>query len=122
MEVARKHNLRVVEDCAQSCGGMYKGTDDDVTTFGVRASFVSSTQVADDTIYEVVKAMHLGFDVYKDMHKAMPAWNINTAVSNPSPVPYHEGAIRYFKEVGVWKADMDVWQAEQLKAFNERAK
>lgn len=25
LEIARKHNLRVVEDCAQCCGGKYKG-------------------------------------------------------------------------------------------------
>jgi 8-amino-3,8-dideoxy-alpha-D-manno-octulosonate transaminase len=25
LEIARKHNLRVVEDCAQCCGGRYKG-------------------------------------------------------------------------------------------------
>ena len=32
MAVARKHNLRVIEDCAQSCGGMFKGRH--VGTFG----------------------------------------------------------------------------------------
>jgi TRAP transporter TAXI family solute receptor len=74
-----------------------------------------------DMIYAVVKAMHEGFDIYKGMHKAMPAWNINQAVKDPSPVPYHEGAIKYFKEVGVWTADMDQWQAKQLKDFNARS-
>ena len=32
MKIARKHNLRVVEDCAQSCGGTFKGKR--VGTFG----------------------------------------------------------------------------------------
>ena len=32
MKIARKHNLNVVEDCAQSCGGAYKGKP--VGTFG----------------------------------------------------------------------------------------
>jgi len=32
MKVARKHNLKVIEDCAQSCGGKYKGRY--VGTFG----------------------------------------------------------------------------------------
>ena len=30
------------------------------------------------------------------------------------------GAIRYFKEAGVWTPEMDKWQAEQLKAFEAR--
>jgi len=74
----------------------------------------------DDMIYEVVKAMHKGFDIYKGMHRAMPLWNINQAVTDPSPVPYHEGAVRYYKEAGVWTPAMDKRQAEQIKTFNER--
>lgn len=73
-----------------------------------------------DVIYAVVKAMHQGFDIYKGMHKAMPLWNIKQAVTDPSPVPYHEGAIRYYKEAGYWTPEMDKWQAEQLKAFKAR--
>ena len=37
MKIARKHNLKVVEDCAQSCGGSYKGKR--VGTFGDLACF-----------------------------------------------------------------------------------
>jgi TRAP transporter TAXI family solute receptor len=74
-----------------------------------------------DIIYEVVKAMHEGFDIYKGMHRAMPAWNIKQAVKDPSPVPYHAGAIRFFKEAGVWSAEMDEWQAKQMKDFRARA-
>ncbi len=37
MRVARKHNLKVVEDCAQSCGGSYKGKP--VGTFGEAGCF-----------------------------------------------------------------------------------
>ena len=73
-----------------------------------------------NVIYAVVKAMHKGFDIYKGMHKAMPHWNINQAVSDPSPVPYHKGAIRYYKEAGVWTPAMDQWQAEQLQASERR--
>ena len=74
-----------------------------------------------DIIYAAVKALHEGFDIYKNMHRAMPAWNIKGAVRDPSPVPYHDGAIRYFKEVGVWSPEKDKWQAQQLKSFEERA-
>jgi TRAP transporter TAXI family solute receptor len=78
--------------------------------------------VDDAIIYEVVKALHKGFAIYKDMHHAMPHWNIHQAVTNPSHVPYHNGAIRYFKEAGVWTSAMDEWQANQVKLFNARSK
>ncbi len=37
-------------------GGMYKGTNTDTQTFGVGATFVSSTQVSEEAIYNVVKS------------------------------------------------------------------
>jgi hypothetical protein len=73
-----------------------------------------------DVIYAVVKAMHEGYEIYKGMHKALALWTVQQAVKDPSPVPYHEGAIRYFKEIGVWTPQMDEWQKKQLKAFEER--
>jgi hypothetical protein len=76
--------------------------------------------IDDDIIYNVVKAIDKGYDIFKDMHKALPAFKLKAAVDSPSPVPYHDGAIRYFKEAGVWTAELDKWQAQQLKAFEER--
>jgi len=73
-----------------------------------------------DVLYAIVKALHQGFDIYKGMHRVMPAWNIKQAVTDPSPVPYHEGSIRYFREAGVWTPAMDKWQKEQLKALEAR--
>ncbi len=98
--------------------GLAKGETMEVG--GYPYSLWAYATVDPDVIYNVVKAMDIGYKIYKDMHRAMPAFKIKGAVKNPSPVPYHEGAIRYFKEVGIWTAEMDKWQAEQLKAFEER--
>jgi len=38
-------------------GGMYRGNPDDTTTFGVGATFVSSTATSADTVYIVVKSV-----------------------------------------------------------------
>jgi len=43
-------------------GGMYRGSDADVTTFGVAATVVSSTDVPDDVIYQIVRAVFENFD------------------------------------------------------------
>jgi TRAP transporter TAXI family solute receptor len=73
-------------------------------------------------VYTVVKAMDEGYGVFKKMHKLLPKWTLKQAVTDPSPVPYHEGAIRYFKEKGVWTAEMDKWQSKQMENFQARAK
>ncbi|MBJ6977608.1 TAXI family TRAP transporter solute-binding subunit, partial [Vibrio cholerae] len=43
-------------------GGMYRGSDNDVMTFGVGATFVSSTAVPEEVVYNVVKAVFENFD------------------------------------------------------------
>ena len=38
-------------------GGMYRGNDEDVVTFGVAATFVASTRLSDETVYQVTKSV-----------------------------------------------------------------
>lgn len=82
-------------------GGMYKGTDNDVTTFGVGATFVSSTKTSADVVYEIVKAV---FDDIKRFRKMHPAFgNLDPAlmIKNNLSAPLHDGAVRYYKEKGM---------------------
>ncbi|MDF1720608.1 MAG: TAXI family TRAP transporter solute-binding subunit [Minwuia sp.] len=82
-------------------GGMYKGSDADVTTFGVRATFVSSTNTDPDTIYAVVKAVMDNFDRFKRLHPAFANLDMKEMVTAGNSAPVHEGAARYYKEKGL---------------------
>ena len=64
--------------------------------------------------------MGQGYGIYSKMHKALPQWTLKQAVSDPSPLPYHPGAVKYFREAGVWSTAMDKWQAQQIKDFQAR--
>ncbi len=81
-------------------GGMYRGTDNDTKTFGVGATFVSSTNVPEDVIYNVVKAVFDNFEDFKKLHPAfnnlVPAEMIKDGLS----APLHAGAVKYYKEMG----------------------
>jgi TRAP transporter TAXI family solute receptor len=74
-----------------------------------------------DMVYEVVKSLHKSHDQLKKMHKSLEEWTLQQAVTDPSPVPYHQGAVKYFKEAGVWTPEMEQWQAKQLENFKIRA-
>ncbi|HET8849483.1 MAG TPA: TAXI family TRAP transporter solute-binding subunit [Marinobacter sp.] len=82
-------------------GGMYRGTDEDVTTFGVAATFVSSTDVPEDVVYEVVKAVFENFDSFKRLHPAFANLQKEEMVSDALSAPLHPGAARYYREVGL---------------------
>lgn len=81
-------------------GGMYTGTDADVKTFGVRATFVSSTNSDEETIYQVVKAVFDNFERFKKLHPAFEHLKAEEMVSAGNSAPLHDGAAKYYKEKG----------------------
>jgi TRAP transporter TAXI family solute receptor len=82
-------------------GGMYRGTDDDVETFGVRATFVTSSEVPDEVIYEVVKAVFENFEDFKKLHPAFASLEKEEMIESALSAPLHPGAEKYYKEAGL---------------------
>jgi len=81
-------------------GGMYKGNDEDTTTFGVKATFVSSSDVPEDVIYQVVKAVFDNFDRFKKLHPAFENLTEEQMIKDGLSAPLHAGAEKYYKERG----------------------
>lgn len=83
-------------------GGIYKGNDKPIHTFGVKAVLVSSTDISDKIVYNVVKAVLENFDEFKKLHPAYA--NITKeSLLDGLAAPLHEGAKKYFKEAGILK-------------------
>ncbi len=80
-------------------GGMYRGTPNDTTTFGVGATFVSSTKTSAKTVYQVVKAVFDNLDAFKKLHPAFNHLKANEMIQ-PAGAPVHDGAMKYYKEKG----------------------
>jgi TRAP transporter TAXI family solute receptor len=81
-------------------GGMYSSNPEDVMTFGVGATFVSSTAVSDDVVYQVVKAVFENFDDFKKLHPAFGHLTEAEMVKDGLSAPIHDGAAKYYKEKG----------------------
>ena len=81
-------------------GGMYQGTDSDTETFGVGATFVSSTGTDADTIYYIVKAVFDNFDRFKRLHPAFENLEPANMIKNNLSAPLHDGATKYYQEQG----------------------
>ncbi|EJI1426781.1 TAXI family TRAP transporter solute-binding subunit [Vibrio parahaemolyticus] len=84
-------------------GGMYRGSDNDVMTFGVGATFVSSTAVPEEVVYNVVKAVFENFDDFRRLHPAFANLKKEEMVKDGLSAPLHPGALKYYKEVGLIK-------------------
>ncbi|MHA6323615.1 TAXI family TRAP transporter solute-binding subunit [Roseivivax sp. CAU 1753] len=79
---------------------LYEGIEEDTNTFGVRATFVSSSDVSEDTVYEVVKAVFENFDRFKRLHPAFENLAEEEMISLGLSAPLHDGAAKYYKEKG----------------------
>jgi TRAP transporter TAXI family solute receptor len=82
-------------------GGMYRGTDEDVETFGVKATFVSSAAVPDEVVYAVTRAVFENFEDFKKLHPAFANLEKEDMVSEALSAPLHPGAEKYYKEAGL---------------------
>jgi len=81
--------------------GMYRGNDSDTSTFGVGATFVTSANVPDDVIYNVVKAVFENFDTFRKLHPAFAHLDKQQMVRDGLSAPLHPGAARYYQEAGL---------------------
>ncbi|MGB5254392.1 MAG: TAXI family TRAP transporter solute-binding subunit [Sedimenticolaceae bacterium] len=82
-------------------GGMYTGSPDDTKTFGVGATFVSSTNTPSDTVYQVVKAVFENFDDFRKLHPAFADLQKEEMIKDGLSAPLHDGAAKYYKEAGL---------------------
>jgi len=80
--------------------GTYATTSEDVTTFGVLATFVTSADVSDDIIYEVTRAVFENLDTFRSLHPAFANLDPAEMITNGLSAPLHPGAVRYYTEKG----------------------
>jgi hypothetical protein len=67
-----------------------------------------------DLVYNMTKAMIELYDEYKAGAPGNNGWHISRQVFD-WVIPYHDGAIKYFKEKGLWKAEHDAHNAALIK-------
>jgi TRAP transporter TAXI family solute receptor len=74
----------------------------DVSTFGVKATFVTSAKVDDRVVYAVTKEVFENFEAFKKLHPAYAVLTKQNMLEGMS-APIHPGAMKYYKESGLDK-------------------
>ncbi len=62
-----------------------------------------------DEVYAFIKALDETYDLYKDGTATMERWTLEKSGKPAIDVPFHEGAIRYLEEKGIWTEDDTAW-------------
>ena len=79
------------------------------------AWLMASTHIPAETVYEITKTLATHYKELAPYHSWMKQWTPENMVDATPEVPYHDGAIRFYKEKGLWTKDLEQQQEALLK-------
>lgn len=91
--------------------------DNDIYVMGIPETYFATTRMSDETAYAWVKAIMEHNEEYVKANAEFALWGKNNAVLETSAAPYHAGAVKYYKEIGIWTAGAETQQKKTLSAI-----
>jgi len=83
------------------------GIRGDINVIGYALHIVGSSKVNERTVTAITKAWWDNIGELQTVHPLFKQWNKeNQAITNFT-IPYHPGAVKFYKEAGVWSAKHD---------------
>ena len=79
----------------------YPGIDKDNANTEVWNIIVTGNKMSDEDAYNIVKTLVEKKADIVAVHKEAESFSLNNQVQDRSPVPFHPGALKYFKEKGI---------------------
>ena len=80
----------------------YKNQTTDVKILAENSFIVLSPKMTEDVAYKIVKNVFEHLDYLATVHKSAERYSLKKACAFDMGVPYHPGAVKYFKEKSVW--------------------
>jgi TRAP transporter TAXI family solute receptor len=113
VERARQHfvGLRVMNLKAGSADGVPV----DMPVFVYDFYLLTHAGLSDDTVYTLVKSIWDNLPEIQKTHSALQTWERERMAGADVTAPYHPGAVKFFKEVGVWTPEMEAAREKLLK-------
>lgn len=81
--------------------GTYPGQDTDVLTSAIKITVCTDARVDDDVIYDLTKTFWENFEELQETQAPLKKVNPKEAVQDLAGLPIHEGAARYYREIGL---------------------
>ena len=81
--------------------GTYSGQDQDVLTSAIKITLCTSADVPEDVIYDLTKTFWENIDTLSQSQSILKSCSVEEAVTDLAGLPIHDGAAKYYKEIGV---------------------
>lgn len=94
--------------------GLEKGEFKEFPVYGFPQLTTYASTNADE-VYALIKAIDDTYELYKDADPLMPDWAVEKSGKPPAGAPFHEGAIRYLREKGIWADADEAWNSQALE-------
>ena len=89
------------------------GIDPGIPVVATPVLLAGRADLDDNVIYQIVKVLIENYNELKTINPTLADWKPEVAVQE-LPIPYHPGAIKYYKEKGLWSTKMDELQQKLL--------
>jgi hypothetical protein len=83
--------------------GTYPFMEKDYPTIRQWVALLASSQTSDETVYKYVKAIAENEDRVQKVGGSLATFKSASMADNPANLPFHPGALRYYKEKGLVK-------------------
>lgn len=81
--------------------GTYENQKEDVDTLAIKMILMADASVDEETIYQMTKVFWENLDQLETTHAIVKQMKIENAVTELAGIPLHDGAKRYYEEMGV---------------------
>lgn len=86
-------------------------------TIGAFDTYLNAgSQVGDDDAYMLVKSLHTNWKKLQKDYAPLRGTPVDGLAPANTSMPYHPGAIKYYKEAGLWTAGHDAGQTRAMNA------
>lgn len=92
------------------------GLDGPTRVAGILDYLNTGTHMSDEQAYQIIKTIHESWEELRSDYVQMRDTPADAIAPVDNVIPYHPGAVRYYKEVGVWTDAHELNQARLLGA------
>ena len=94
--------------------GHFEGQDRDMVVFGLNTYLVAASDVSEEQVYQVTRSLFENLEEFGALHAEAKQWTLKHTLADPL-IPFHPGAVRYFREKNLWTPALEQQQAKLLE-------